>query len=103
MSLLSNPASSIVSGRKAVTTAGTEVALSTDKSRIVSVTIQAETDNTGRIVVGDSSIVATEGATAQGLVLTAGDSITLNISQLSGIYIDSTVNGDGVTFIALRA
>lgn len=88
------------SGRKVVTTAGTAVQLSTSTARVGSVAIQAETDNTGRIAVGGSSVVAAEGATCQGIVLAAGESVSLDIDQLTDIYIDSTVNGDGVTFAA---
>jgi hypothetical protein len=80
-----------------VTTAGTRVALTTDNSRISSIVIQAEHSNTGDIAVGDNAVVASE-ATRNGVALEPGDSVTVQISQSSGIYIDSTVNGDGVTF-----
>lgn len=102
MSLLDNPASGLSVGRQTVTTAGTAVQLSTSTSRIVAVMIQAETDNTGYIVVGDSTVVAAL-ATRKGIALAAGDSVTLDVSQLSTVYIDSTVNTDGVTYIALTA
>jgi hypothetical protein len=84
-------------GRTTVTTGGTAVPLDTGTARISSVTITAETDNTGIIVIGDSSVVASL-ATRKGTPLNAGDSATVQISQLSAVYLDTTVNGDGVTW-----
>lgn len=81
-------------------TAGTAVQLSTTPTAIISVNVQAETDNTGLIAVGGSSVDAT--ATSQeGTILSAGQSTQLAIDDLSIIYIDSTVNGDGVTYTYL--
>lgn len=95
---LADSANGVDVGRTVVTTAGTAVQLSTSNTRIFSVAIQAETDNTGVIVVGDSSVVAAQ-ATRKGLALNAGDTVTLDVAQLSNIYLDSTVNGDGVTYL----
>ena len=96
---LADSANGVDVGRKVVATAGTAEALSTSNTRIFSVAIQAETDNTGLVVVGDSTVVAAL-ATRKGIALNAGDSITLDVAQLSNIYIDVTVNGDGVTYLA---
>jgi hypothetical protein len=101
LSLLDNPGSSLDVGRQTVTTAGTAVQLSTDQTRVIEVAIQAETDNTGLIVVGDSSVVASL-STRKGIALAAGDAITLNVSQLTQVFLDTTVNTDGVTFLVLR-
>lgn len=98
MALLDNPASTLSDGRKVVAAAGTEEALSTDNGRVISVAIQAETDNTGVIVVGASTVVADQ-ATRRGIALAPGGMVTLNVDQLSKIYLDSTVSGDGVTFV----
>lgn len=84
-------------GRKVVTTAGTRVALAASTA-IGWVSITAETDNTGVIVVGGSTVVAAL-ATRRGKPLSAGEDITLPADNLANVYIDSTVNGDGVTFI----
>ena len=85
-------------GRKVVTTAGTAVALGTNQSVDI-ITICAETNNTGTIVVGDSGVIASL-ATREGIPLDAGDcyTITKQSNNLLKIYIDSTVNGDGVTY-----
>lgn len=87
----------ISQGRKVVTTAGTAVQLSTSKSRIGSIAITAETDNTGYITIGNASVIGAL-ATRQGTPLAAGDTLTFDIDQLSAIYLDTTVNGDGVTW-----
>lgn len=90
---------SIASGRKTVATGGTAEKLATSTARVSSVAITAETDNTGIIVVGDSSVVAAL-ATRKGTPLNAGDTLRLDIDQLTDIYLDTTVNGDGVTYNA---
>jgi predicted phosphodiesterase len=91
-----NAFATIGDNRKVVTTAGTAVALASSTA-IKRVYIQAETDNTGVIVVGASTVVASL-STRRGIALNAGDTLTLDIDNLADIYIDSTVNGDGVTF-----
>ncbi|MGH2761389.1 MAG: hypothetical protein ACRDLD_02215 [Thermoleophilaceae bacterium] len=100
MGLLENPASTITTGRKVVATAGTPGVLSGNVGRIISVTIQAESDNTGVIAIGDANVDAAVGA-ERGVLLEAGQAITLNIAQLSTIFCDATVSGDGVSFLAL--
>lgn len=83
-------------GVKVVTTAGTDVVLasSTACKRVV---IQAQTDNTGLIAVGATGVDATI-ATGTGIILYAGDAYELEIDNLADIYIDSTVNGEGVRY-----
>lgn len=83
-------------GVKTVTTAGTDVALATS-TVAKRVTIQSQTDNTGLIAVGASGVDATE-ATGTGFILYPGDGIELDIDNLADIYIDSTVNGEGVRY-----
>lgn len=94
MALLDNPAGSVGDGRKTVTAASPEKIGSAVCSWVC---IQAETDNTGEIVVGGSTVVAAL-ATRRGLSLTKGDTITLPVNNLAAIYIDTTVSTDGVTF-----
>jgi len=86
----------ISDGRKIVTTAGTRVALATS-TVCKKVDITAETDNTGIIVVGGSTVVAAL-ATRQGIPLYAGDTYSFEIDNLADVYLDSTVSGDGCTF-----
>jgi 2-succinyl-5-enolpyruvyl-6-hydroxy-3-cyclohexene-1-carboxylate synthase len=84
-------------GVKTVTTAGTDVALVSASTPCRWVTIQAQTDNTGIIAVGASGVDATV-ATGTGVALAVSESITLAIDNLDDIYIDSTVNGEGVRY-----
>lgn len=83
--------STILAGTTTVTTAGTPVALGASTA-IKSVLIQAETGNTGVIYVGNAS--------AQTIVLSAGDIYAIDIANLATVYIDSSVNGDGVNYNA---
>lgn len=84
-------------GRQTVTTAGTRVQLSTTNTPITEVIITAETDNTGIIVVGVGTVVATL-ATRQGTPLLAGESLVMTEDNLTEIWLDSTVSTDGVTY-----
>jgi len=103
VSLLTNPAGGISDGRKTVAVAGTREQLSsTATSSVIAVAIQAETDNTGVVVVGGSTVVATQ-ATRRGIALEAGDLITLNVNQVADVWLDVTVSGDGVNFVLLEA
>ena len=83
-------------GVKTVTTAGTDLALAASTA-CKKVDIQAQTDNTGRIAVGGSGVDATV-ATGTGIILEAGDVYSLEIDNLADVYIDSSVNGEGVRF-----
>lgn len=84
-------------GRKAVTTAGTPVALASSTT-IKSVTIQAQKNNTSDVIVGGAGMIGAL-ATRQGIYLSPGDSIDFSIDDLSKVYVDSLVNGEAVTFI----
>ena len=92
-------AEAIGDGRKVVTTAATAEALASSTT-VRYVVITAESDNTGTIAVGGATVVAAL-STRRGIPLTAGESIGFPIDNLADVYIDSTVNGDGVTFIYL--
>jgi hypothetical protein len=94
----SHAASVPFDGRKVVTTHGTAVPLTTTKTPSWSVDITAETDNTGSITVGASTVVDAVGTTRRGTPLAAGDTKTFDFVDLSQVYIDSAVDGDGVTY-----
>lgn len=88
-------------GRKTVTTAGTAEALSATDTPLSEITMCAEANNTGVIAVGDTPIAAL--ATREGIYLDAGDCYTISyihetLGNLTAIKIDTTVDGDGVTF-----
>ena len=86
----------VATGRKVVATAGTREALAASTA-CKSVLITAELDNTGVIVVGGAAVVAAL-ATRQGTPLNPGQSATVPVSNLALVYLDTTVNGDGVTY-----
>lgn len=83
-------------GRKTIAAAGTAEALASD-TPAKKVDIQAELDNTDVIVVGDSNVIANL-ATRKGIALRAGESYSFEIINLSHIYIDAVVNGEGVIY-----
>lgn len=91
--VLQEPGKSIGDGRTVVTTAGTRVVLAIP-TKYKEVSITAETDNTGTVVVGGNTVIAAL-ATRRGTPLEPGDTCVLSSSE---IYLDAMVSGDGVTF-----
>lgn len=89
--------SALGEGRKTVSSAGTAEALASSTT-IKEVIVTAETNNTGVMCAGGGGVVAAE-ATREGEPLFPGDSVVLQIDDLAAVYIDTTVNGDGVTYI----
>ena len=96
MATISVGTPTIGDGLKVVTTAGTRVALaaSTECKWVI---ITAATNNTGVVVVGGSTVVALL-ANRRGTPLYAGESMTLPVDNLADIYLDATVNTQGVTY-----
>lgn len=83
----------IYNGKKTVTTAGSRVSLASSQA-CKSVCVKALQTNSGYIYVGDSFVSSTTG-----FQLLPGDTISLDISNLNTVTIDSSVSGDGVTYI----
>jgi len=82
-------------GTATVTTAGTEVQLSDVACKRVFIT--AHESNTGTIVIGGSTVVAAlVGRRGRPFFATQGD--WFNVSNLNLLYIDSTADGDKITF-----
>jgi len=86
-------------GVKTVTTAGADEALAAP-TVAQSVIIQAKTNNTSKIAVGGAGVDATV-ATGTGVLLDPGETITLAIDDLSDVFIDALVSGEGVRYVAL--
>ena len=84
-------------GVKTVASAGTDEALASS-TPAKWVTVQAQTDNSGNIAVGGPGVDATE-ATGTGILLSAGESITLAVDNLMDVYIDASVSGEGVRYL----
>ena len=83
-------------GSKNVTTAGTDeaIAASTPAKWVV---LFARTTNTNYIAVGGAGVDATL-ATGTGVLLAAGDKLTLAVDNLADVFIDALVSGEGVRF-----
>jgi predicted secreted Zn-dependent protease len=89
------PASTVISGQKAVTTAGTEVVLDSSTA-VLSVTVKAKHGNTNMIYVGTNPV-----SSSTGFVLDAGEAVSLDVDNLADVYIDADTNGEGVSYIAV--
>lgn len=89
----------IISSSKTVTTAGTAVALGASTVKCHEVQIQPKQSNTGKIFVGGSTITNTG---SNGFVFdvpvagTTPPAVSWSITNLGQLYINSTVNGEGV-------
>lgn len=83
-------------------TAGTVVKVRTALASTTpakTVLIQAEKDNTGDIVVGAAATVVAALATRRGVAISAGEPLSIAVDDLADIGLDSTVAGDGVTYL----
>lgn len=87
---------SIGDGRQVVAAAGTAAQFAGQVCKQVTVT--GLSTNTALVVVGSSTVVAAAG-TRRGLPLAAGDSAVLDLSNMNLLYVDSLVNGEGVSFL----
>jgi hypothetical protein len=86
----------LISGVTNVTTAGQRVALAASRTPIRWIVIHAKSGNGNVIYVGDDSVTS-----ANGFILAANQfTPRLPIDDLSKIYLDAAVNGEGVTWLA---
>jgi hypothetical protein len=92
---------SAISGQKTVTAAGTAEALGTEQVH-GPLMVKALETNTDIVAVGNDG--AGDVTVDNGLRLAAGEVMIFeHVSQLSAIYVDSAVDGEGVAWIALNA
>ena len=85
----------IIYGQKNVTTAGTAVILMTSTIKTSMVAIKAKLTNTGNIYVGDSAVTS-----SNGFILEPGGTVGLTHDHSkANIYLNSDVNGEGVSYI----
>jgi hypothetical protein len=82
-------------GKTTVATAGTAVQLSSSMA-IKSVTLRALSTNTGKVYVGSSTVSA-----SNGFQLSPQETVSLDLDNLSKVWLDVDTNGEGVTFIYL--
>lgn len=90
------PPNSIYSGVTNVTTSGTRIILGSS-TIIKSIVIKALNTNTGTIYVGNNTVNSTNG-----FPLLAGEAIPFDISNLNSVYIDSSISGEGVSYLAVN-
>ncbi len=86
----------IFNGKTSTVTAGSRVVLAASQA-VQSVTIKALITNTGLIYVGSSSV-----SSANGFQLSAGETVSMDVANLNTVNIDSSVNGEGVTYIGIN-
>ena len=91
---------SAISGQKTVTTAGTAEALGSQAVQ-GPLMIKALESNTGYIYLGNDG--TPDVASSTGLVLAAGDAVIFDhVGNLASIYLDCSVDGEGVAWLALN-
>jgi hypothetical protein len=78
-----------------VTTAGTRVQLPDILCH--EVTIIAKRTNTGYIYAGKNTV----SSTVYGVEFAAKDSFTFNVSNANQIYIDASISGEGISYVAI--
>jgi len=88
------PIGTLYFGQKAVTTAGTELALASSQAITAGVYVKALAANTGKIYVGTGTVTS-----GTGFELSAKEQMWIPISNLATIVIDSSVNGEGVSYL----
>jgi len=99
----------ITDGTQTIAAAGTRIALSATSLKVLSIAIRAGSSNTGVIVVGGATVIASY-ATRRGYPLAVNESLALNAGHsgdggaldLADVYIDGTVTSDKVTWMVLK-
>lgn len=89
------PYTLVGNGQTTVVTAGSSVQLASSTS-IKSVTIRALSTNTGLTYVGSSSV-----SSANGFQLSPQETVSLDLDNLSKIWLDAATNGNGCSYIYL--
>lgn len=88
----------LTDGRTTVTTHGTAVALASTAA-IKWVTVTGLTSNAQQVNVGASTVLAASG-TQRGVPLLPGDSVSIPVNDISKVFVDSRVDGEGVAWLA---
>lgn len=95
-SIVSDGFETIATGAKTVTSAGTAEIIVDESTPARFVMITTDDDNTGRVAIGGSGLVAS----TDGGSLGAGETVTVPVpnGDLANLYLDVTVSGEGVKF-----
>ncbi len=87
------PPSAIGDGSKAVTTAGTAVQLTATLTPCKKVIITGSSSATGKIYIGGSGV-----SSSTGTFIYSSQTLQLDIDDVSKVYIDTDVNGEGIQY-----
>ena len=94
------PVDTLSGGQKVITTAGSEGQLASSTS-CLGVLITAKPANTGNVYLGwDNTVSSTAGT--YGKLLAAGEDVWLPVDDPSKVWLDVSVNGEGVDFFIIK-
>ena len=82
-------------GQTTVAAAGTEVVLASSQALLSGVTVKAMAANTGYMYVGKNPVTSTTG-----FELAAEQQIFIEVDNLADVYVDASVSGEKVCYIA---
>lgn len=82
-------------GHTSTVTAGTRVTLASSQALTSGVRVKALAANAGTIYVGTVAVTSSNGYN-----LAAGDECFIEVANLATVYIDSSVNAEGVSYLA---
>jgi len=89
-----------ISGQTTVTTAGTAVAMGSQRID-GALLVKALDTNSGLVALGNDG--ANDVTVSNGLRLAVGEEVYFQwVGDLTSVYLDSAVNGDGVSWLALN-
>ena len=84
----------LVHGQKTIASAGTEEAIGASTPLLSGVKVKALAANTGIVYVGANPVTS-----STGFALAAGEEVFLEVANLATVFIDVSVNAEGVSFI----
>jgi hypothetical protein len=93
--------SSVISGRKTITTAGTAERLAAS-TPVKGVAVQALSSNAQNIAIGGSGVNAALGS-ENGIVLAASASVSLPCDDLTDVFLDVLADGEGISYSGVAA
>lgn len=97
-----NAGAQIATGFQSIAVAGsTAVALNAGSFPCKSVFVCAYQSNTSQIAIGDAFVNAQADANLRGIPLQPGQGISLDIADVSSVYLDVLGNGHGCTFTVI--
>lgn len=85
----------IYSGQNTVASAGTAEAIGSSQAILSGVTVKALAGNAGVVYVGNSGVDSTNG-----LELSPGEQVFIEVANVATVYVDAATNDDGVSWIA---